>query len=89
MTQAEKETWCREENPELYYKAREILNTDSKLARYLVQHSHRFVSFNSWTMFMSIHLFTPSSDVPTKDRYTMQQDFNKLIKEMLKNEQSK
>jgi hypothetical protein len=83
MTQTQIEAICREENQVLYYEALDILGKQQYLARYLAQNSSKFHSVNSWAMFLSLTMWSKSNDKPVKPRYTMQQDFNKLAKELI------
>ena len=83
MTQTQIEALCREENQLLYYEALEVLGKQQCLARHLAENSSKFNSVNSWAMFLSLTMWSKSNDKPVKPRYTMQQDFNKLVKELI------
>lgn len=84
MTQTEIEAICREENQSfLYYNVLDVIGTQQKVARLMANTSDRFKSVNSWAMFLSRTMWSISTDKPTKPRLTMQQEFNRIAKELL------
>lgn len=68
------------ESGDLYYKMKEKLETDSAIARYLVEHSHMECSFESWMSFMHRDLFKEPI-VRFEDRHYKLREFHRVLKE--------